>query len=101
MAELLWLALAIMLMGFAALAGLTWLVMFVSECVGEHRLWRLEGEMELIRRLIEDRRFVVIDTATGMAYIHHVRCRWRSSNIRANVPCGMLYSCNSIVPMQL
>ena len=68
MAELLWLALAIMLMGFAALAGLTWLVLFVMECVGEHRLWRLEGEMELIQRLIEDRPFVVIDTATGMAY---------------------------------
>lgn len=58
--------LALFAFGFAC--GMVWLVMFVSECIGEHRLWRLEGEMELVRRLIEDRRFVVIDTATGMAY---------------------------------
>ena len=58
--------LALFAFGFAC--GMVWLVMFVSECIGEHRLWRLEGEMELILRLIEDRRFVVIDTATGMAY---------------------------------
>lgn len=58
--------LAIFAFGF--ICAMVWLVMFVSECIGEHRLWRLEGEMELVRRLIQDRRFVVIDTATGMAY---------------------------------
>ena len=67
-AEVLWLALAIMLMGFAALAGLTWLVLFIMECVGEHRLYRMESEIQMIDALTEDDRFIVIDMTSGTAY---------------------------------
>ena len=67
-AEVLWLALAIMLMGFAALAGLTWLVLFIMECVGEHRLYRMESEIQMIDALTEDDRFIVIDMSSGTAY---------------------------------
>lgn len=68
MAELLWLALAIILMAFAALAGLTWLVLFIMECVGEHRLYRMESEIQMIDILTKDDRFIVIDMSSGTAY---------------------------------
>lgn len=68
MAELLWLILALMLMGFAAIAGLVWLVLFIMECVGEHRLYLMESRMQMIDALTDDESFVVIDMSSGTAY---------------------------------
>ena len=68
MAELLWLVLALMLIGFAAIAGLVWLVLFIMECVGEHRLYNMESQMRMIDALTDDERFVVIDMSSGTAY---------------------------------
>lgn len=68
MAEVLWLVLALMLMGFAAMAGLVWLVLFIMECVGEHRLYTMESQMQMIDALTDDERFVVIDMSSGTAY---------------------------------